>query len=97
MQRALRGALLKYKLHRDQELFESSVRLHPAVLLTHGLSDRDAQAVWLVGQNADLTNDLTNAVRHGTRKPATGLNSEALWRTRTADPLLTMEVLYQLS
>ncbi len=22
---------------------------------------------------------------------------EALWRTRTADPLLTMEVLYQLS
>jgi len=25
------------------------------------------------------------------------LNSEALWRTRTADPLLTMEVLYQLS
>lgn len=48
--------------------------------------------VWLVGQSADLTADLTNAVRHGTRKPATGLNSEALCRTRTGDPLLTMEI-----
>jgi len=25
------------------------------------------------------------------------LSRKALWRTRTADPLLTMEVLYQLS
>ena len=51
----------------------------------------------LAGQRADLTDDLTNEVMHAARKPETGLKpEEALWRTRTADPLLTMEVLYRL-
>ncbi len=45
----------------------------------------------------DLTADLTVTLERTAREPQTLMNPEALWRTRTADPLLTMEVLYQLS
>jgi hypothetical protein len=51
-------------------------------------SGPDANAEVLCGAVTDNKNP---------RFPGISSLSKALWRTRTADPLLTMEVLYQLS